>query len=161
MRLIRFSQTTLPGAYRRQILSSTTWNKLCRGWVLHTYAEEAVKAAQIIWVAVQEKQVKGFVLVLTHNFKTILDGRPRPVCKPDEWYIDVACATHGTGIMKRVSKDAVKAGKRAIRLYSIEDSIPIWKRHGFKECDSCSEQSSCRPKTYKKDATQFRMIKCL
>jgi hypothetical protein len=129
--------------------------------VLHTYAEEAVKAAQIIWVAVHEKEVKGFVLALTHTFKTRLDGKPRPVCKPDEWYVDVACAAPGTGIMKRVYKDATKAGKRAIRLYAIEESIPTWKRHGFKECHSCSERSSCQPKTYKKDDTQFRMIKCL
>lgn len=134
---------------------------MCQGWVLHSYAEEAVKAAQIIWVAVEEKEVRGFVLVLTHTFKTKLDGNPRPVCSPDEWYIDVACAAPGTGIMKRVYGDAVKAGKRAVRLYSIEESISTWKRHGFKECDSCSRLDSCRPKTYKKDKTQYRMIKCL
>jgi hypothetical protein len=156
----RYSQKTLPAWVKEQILNRRRWNALCRRFVLHTYAKEALDSASLIWVAFEDDEVKGFLLALDDSFNTVLDGKPRPVCRPDEWYVDVVCSVPGTGIMSRFYSDAKKANKRAIRLYSVERAIPYWKRAGFRECDDCNS-IRCYRKTYKKDDTQFRMLKCL
>lgn len=165
-----YSDETLPKTYRAQILEAKNWRRMCRSSVPYSQAftVNALKSAQIIVVAVLRGRVVGFLLGLTSSFLTTLDGRPaRPVCRPDELYLDVVCADPemrgaGWAMIHRFYRKAQQNGKKAIRLYATEKAQAYWEKHGFLQCEKACTRSGCSTKRYKTDYNQgVRMTGCL
>ena len=179
-----FTGTTLPQAYRDQILDSTHWDAMCRSsvpWEDGSYPTNAIDSAQILLVATVDAHewrhlypghggldrsvpdiVVGFLCGLTHTFLTSLDGRVKPVAEPHEWYLDVVCTLPGgcgRKLIEQFMGAAMRNGKRQIRLYAVEAAYNIWKRYGFTECEdnrpgAGTTPGNCFRRTYKADPGQ-------
>ena len=164
-----FNFIDLPKKYQNQILKRRNWDNMCQGNVFYEdYAKNAVLSAEKIGVVLMDRKVVGFLLALTSKFKTNLDGDPKPVCLPHEWYLDVICVSPrakgaGKQLLTTFYKKAWEAGKTAIRLFSVKDAYNYWsKKQGFVECELPCEKKKCFRKQYKQDLAQgVRMTKCL
>lgn len=172
-----FKASKFPRAYIKQILNDENWVRMCQGNVQYEdYAKNALDSAEIIGVVLSERKsehlktlkVYGFLIALTSDFKTTLDGKEKPVCKDHEWYLDVICISPekkgaGKALLNAFYKKAKKSGKTAIRLYAVAKSVPYWEnKQGFLPCENPCEGSECYPKRYSEDYYQgVRMTKCL
>ena len=143
------------------------WDSMCQGSVDKAYSVNALSSAVYMIVNVDNNdQVVSFLLVLDHTFNSPLTDEP--VCKENEWYLDVVCAMPKKGYGRRVIRElydkAKEYGKDTIRLYAVKEAENYWKKVGFVECDQPCDffQQECYTKVYKEDPEQGkRMTKCL
>lgn len=174
-----FHKNTVPQTYMRQIDNEDHWEHMCRGsvnWNTDGFSAAAIKDAQIIILALKKSPkgrsrkpmtVVAFLFGFDSSFKTDLDGKSKPVCKPYEWYLNVVCGDPkykgiGRRVIEYFYQKAQRNHKTAIRLYSVKEAFDFWKKQGFKECETtCTDTCKHKRKRYKNDKTAVRMVKCL
>lgn len=168
-----FSQRTLPGEYRNQILDQTQFNTICRGEINYVYAVKALRGSNLVGVALERgkrtmpMRVVSYMLINDNTFETKDDGSPRPICHPHELYINVICSSGrgaGTQLVTSFYKKAKRMGKTAIRLYALDGSINYWLEQGFRECEDPVRMTRCYRRRYKTDQNKtggYRMTKQL
>ena len=116
---------------------------LCR-WKSNREKREFVrhsirKSSRIFTVTAHD--LCGFATVFDSSFDTLLDGDLRPICRPDEWYIDLICARKGYGsaLLKDIKHRARLAGKSQLRAYVLPDACRFFERHGFRRKENCAD----------------------
>jgi len=165
-----YKQRTLPRAYRKQILNRRKFNKLCQGQIPYKWTSEELPKSFLIGVALRPvrrsnlpQEVVAFMLVYDHKHVTELDGRPRPVCRRKELYLNLMCSGlkgAGSTLLKAFYKKAKTLKKKVIRLYALEGALAYWAKHGFIECDDPEQLMGCYRRRYRLDRTGgFRMTK--
>lgn len=196
-----FHASTLPPGYYYMItnmINDGGLQRVCRGKIPAEYGQGSLQAVidsdGYIAVALQRAspaskfRIVAFAFLLTNDYITQNKRIPGPVCMPDEWYIDIACAAApskrmqayrkkrkeaGTKVaaaaitllLKHVEKVAVERhGIRAIRLYALDGpAFNFWSRQGYLETET-----PCQPNPRVKREHYFhapddgvRMTKCL
>jgi ribosomal protein S18 acetylase RimI-like enzyme len=184
----------------KQIKDEKNWNRMCRCGVPYwaeeedgiSYATNAVDAVfnsnGYVALALDRPYhyakytLKGFALLLTHEFDTTLKTplgkplKPKPVCDPDELYLDVICAKRtrrdrspiGRQLYAHIERVAMsRLGRKAIRLHAIADKVGFWTKMGYVQADvlekgKCKSDVTIKPYVYPQDPEQgVRMTKCI
>ena len=158
----------VPKKYIRQILNRYRWAHLCQSSIPYKdFGRNAFQNAEITLLLVSGQVVEGFLLGLTPNFITTLDVKPKPVCRPDELYLDLICVSNqakgGGQLLQRAFENLARSqGKTAIRLYATDLAYPYWVRQGYTECENPRNHRSCFRKRYRADKDQgVRMTKSI
>ena len=135
---------------------------MCRGtvpWGNGKYPRNALRSARYVFVSTvpgkKTRRVVGFLLALDSTFVSPLSRES--VCRDDEMYLDVVCASlgYGRGLIESLFKAATKLGKTHIRLYSVAGAAKTWEqKYGFKQCDDPDDLYTCKEKIYEDDPDQ-------
>jgi hypothetical protein len=170
-----YTSKNLPPWIRKALVTSTEFKELCSGAVTQGDVKHAITFASHIMVSTEKtttqpdsssrkRRVCAFIILLDHHFQTTNDGDPHPVCKSNEWYIDVICSRckgEGKALLQYLYRKAFLSGIQQIRLYSVPKAFSFWKHQGYMECEDGCNSSGCARKSYQKEPTERRMVYCL
>ena len=92
---------------------------------------------------ISDHDLCGFATVFDSRFHTVLDGDLRPICRADEWYLDLICARKGYGssLLQHIEQCTRLAGKRQLRAYVLPNARNFFERHGFRRKENCADAS--------------------
>jgi hypothetical protein len=133
------------------------------------------------------KKVVAFLVVADHTRKheiyDIPEDQWKPVCKPNQLYLDVVCALPGFGCGQTLLKALKDLARKtpeitSIALSSVSTAIPYWEKQGFTHCpedqlvctlngqkqkERANGKNRCKMRPVLKDAPQwgFQMNTCI